>query len=73
MRQIHGIADAKYVAPSGAVGETDDREVTVTDAGVRVQLFTRCPCMSMTTEQARFLARCLNDAADRVDLGGELA
>lgn len=64
MRQIHGIADAKKVM---MVGETDDTEIRIVDGHNRILLSVPCHLSSLTTEQARYIAKQLIDAAVRVE------
>ena len=65
MRQIHGIADAKKIM---MIGETDDIEVKIVDdINQRVILMTAERASSLTTEQARWLAKCLLDSALRAE------
>jgi methyl coenzyme M reductase beta subunit len=64
MRIISGVADAKKVM---MVGETDDTDVRVIDGKGRVCLQNTSGFSSLTTEQARYLASCLEASANRID------
>jgi methyl coenzyme M reductase beta subunit len=61
---ISGVADGKKIMMGG---ETDDTEVRVIDGRGRVILVVPSHPTSLTTEQARYIASCLEAAANRVD------
>jgi hypothetical protein len=70
VRERHGIPDASKNHPADNTSGTQSVEVTDgRDGTVHLWVGSATAIAVMTVEQARYIAKCLTEAADRVEIG----